>query len=65
MILGRDLLRKVGIGLDFKGNSIIWGDHHANMKPADIMLTEHIANIEAATTAAEEIAKILDAKYCK
>eukprot|EP00957_Ditylum_brightwellii_P154014 11722193-Ditylum_brightwellii.AAC.2 len=65
MIPGRDLLRKLGIDLDFKENTIAWGDYHANMKQADIMLTEHIANIEATKAVAAEIAKILDAKYHK
>eukprot|EP00957_Ditylum_brightwellii_P144530 11009741-Ditylum_brightwellii.AAC.1 len=65
MILGRDLLRELGIDLDFKENSIIWGDYHANMKPADITLTEHVANIEATKLAAADIAKMMGVKYRK
>eukprot|EP00957_Ditylum_brightwellii_P081260 6181436-Ditylum_brightwellii.AAC.1 len=65
MILGRNLLQEQGIDLDFKENSITWEDYNANMKPADIMLEEHVANIEATKAAATEIAKILDTEYHK
>eukprot|EP00957_Ditylum_brightwellii_P181001 13789424-Ditylum_brightwellii.AAC.1 len=55
----------MGIYLNFKENSISWGDYQANMKDAEITLTEHIAVVEATTAATTEIAKILDAKYRK
>eukprot|EP00957_Ditylum_brightwellii_P117406 8954685-Ditylum_brightwellii.AAC.1 len=55
----------MGINLDFKENSISWEDYQANMKGADITLPKHIAAVEATTTAATEIAKILDANYQK
>eukprot|EP00957_Ditylum_brightwellii_P037064 2806364-Ditylum_brightwellii.AAC.1 len=65
MILGRNLLQEVGIDLDFKENNITWGDYQANMKPADVMLTEHATNVEATKVIATEIANILDVKHCK
>eukprot|EP00957_Ditylum_brightwellii_P164644 12535686-Ditylum_brightwellii.AAC.1 len=65
MILGRDLLQELGIDLDFKENSITWGDYQANMKSPDIALEKHVANIETTKAAAADIAKILDAKYHK
>eukprot|EP00957_Ditylum_brightwellii_P042559 3222554-Ditylum_brightwellii.AAC.1 len=55
----------MGINFDFKENSISWGDYQADTKDADVTLAEHIDNLEATTIAATEIAKILDAKYCK
>eukprot|EP00957_Ditylum_brightwellii_P121060 9233985-Ditylum_brightwellii.AAC.1 len=63
MILSRDLLQELGIDLDFKENSITWGDYQVDMKPADITLAEYVANIEATKAAATEIANILDTKY--
>eukprot|EP00957_Ditylum_brightwellii_P081441 6195181-Ditylum_brightwellii.AAC.1 len=65
MILGRDLLQELGIDLNFKENSISWGDYQADIKDADITLAKHIAEEEATTAAAIEIAKILDVKYQK
>eukprot|EP00957_Ditylum_brightwellii_P151286 11520028-Ditylum_brightwellii.AAC.1 len=38
MILGKDLIRELGIELDFKENSITWGNYQADMKSADFML---------------------------
>eukprot|EP00957_Ditylum_brightwellii_P137456 10479997-Ditylum_brightwellii.AAC.1 len=63
MILGRNVLGELGINLDFKENNITWGNYQANMKPADITLSEHVANVEATKAAAAEIAKISGAKY--
>eukprot|EP00957_Ditylum_brightwellii_P040031 3029601-Ditylum_brightwellii.AAC.1 len=63
MILGRDVLQELGIDLDFKESSITWGDYQANMKSADVTLSEHVANIEATKVVAADISKILDAKY--
>eukprot|EP00957_Ditylum_brightwellii_P109338 8341058-Ditylum_brightwellii.AAC.1 len=65
MILRRDLLRELGIKLNFKESIISWGDYQADMKDADVTLAEHIAAVEATTAAATEIAKILDGKYQK
>eukprot|EP00957_Ditylum_brightwellii_P097404 7418900-Ditylum_brightwellii.AAC.1 len=61
MILGRDLQRELGIKLNFKENSISWGNYQADMKDIDVTLTKHIVTVEATTAAATEIAKILDA----
>eukprot|EP00957_Ditylum_brightwellii_P190364 14491347-Ditylum_brightwellii.AAC.1 len=35
------------------------------MKSADTILVEHLANVEVMKTIAENMAKILDATYCK
>eukprot|EP00957_Ditylum_brightwellii_P203186 15333574-Ditylum_brightwellii.AAC.1 len=35
------------------------------MKLAGVTMIEHLANVEASTTVAENMTKILDAKYCK
>eukprot|EP00957_Ditylum_brightwellii_P161802 12319000-Ditylum_brightwellii.AAC.1 len=63
MILGRDLLWEVGIDLNFKENSISWGDYQADMKDIDITLAEHLAAVETTTAAVTDIAEILDSKY--
>eukprot|EP00957_Ditylum_brightwellii_P004913 374138-Ditylum_brightwellii.AAC.1 len=55
----------MGINLDFKENSISWGDYQADMKDTDVTLAEHIAKVEATTMAAAKIAKILNIKYQK
>eukprot|EP00957_Ditylum_brightwellii_P021852 1648251-Ditylum_brightwellii.AAC.3 len=58
MILGRDLLQELVIDLDFKENSIVWGDYQVNMKSAVVMLTEHLVNVEATKDATANIAKM-------
>eukprot|EP00957_Ditylum_brightwellii_P120323 9180763-Ditylum_brightwellii.AAC.1 len=35
------------------------------MKSADITMAEHLANVEASRIVAENMAKIVDTKYCK
>eukprot|EP00957_Ditylum_brightwellii_P008058 611250-Ditylum_brightwellii.AAC.1 len=55
----------MGIKLNFKENSISWGGYQADIKYDDVTLAEHIATVEATTSGATEIAKILDAKYQK
>eukprot|EP00957_Ditylum_brightwellii_P024523 1851367-Ditylum_brightwellii.AAC.1 len=50
------------VSLDFKENSITWGDYQSDMNSADITLAEHVANVEAIKAAAVDIAKTLDAK---
>eukprot|EP00957_Ditylum_brightwellii_P209375 15361474-Ditylum_brightwellii.AAC.1 len=42
MILDRDVLQELGINLDFKENSITWGDYQANMKSVDVTLAKHV-----------------------
>ena len=54
MILGMDLLRELGIDLDFKENSISWGDYQADMKDADVTLAKHLAAVETTTSAATD-----------
>eukprot|EP00957_Ditylum_brightwellii_P154396 11748741-Ditylum_brightwellii.AAC.1 len=65
MILDRDVLQELGIDLDLRKNSIMWGDYQADMKSADITMVEQLVNMEASRTVTENIAKILDNKYCK
>ena len=36
MIIGRDLLKTLGLIIDFKNKLITWGKYHANMKPASV-----------------------------
>eukprot|EP00957_Ditylum_brightwellii_P178523 13598789-Ditylum_brightwellii.AAC.1 len=57
IILVRDLLRELGIELNFKENSISWGDYQANIKDNDVTLAKCIAAVEATTAAVMEIAK--------
>eukprot|EP00957_Ditylum_brightwellii_P186105 14168951-Ditylum_brightwellii.AAC.1 len=57
-IIGRNLLQELGINLNFKKNSISWGDYQANMKDADVTLAEHVANVETTTAVATKKAKI-------
>eukprot|EP00957_Ditylum_brightwellii_P019883 1500190-Ditylum_brightwellii.AAC.1 len=35
------------------------------MKSADVMMAEHLGNVEASRKVAESMAKIVDTKYCK
>eukprot|EP00957_Ditylum_brightwellii_P023324 1760926-Ditylum_brightwellii.AAC.1 len=65
IILGRDILRELGINLDFKENSITWGDYQTSMKPVNVTLAEHLDNVESTEAAAADIAKILYGKYQK
>eukprot|EP00957_Ditylum_brightwellii_P048845 3706068-Ditylum_brightwellii.AAC.1 len=44
MILVRDILQELGVA------NITWDNYQADMKSADIMLAEHIANVEATRT---------------
>ena len=67
VIFGRDLLRELGISLDFKNNTVTWQHIEIPMKPKDCTVRGHFAieesvNVKQATS---RIKKILDAKYEK
>ena len=67
VIFGRDLLRELGISLDFKSNTVTWQHIEIPMKPKDCTVRGHFAieesvNVKQATS---RIKKILDAKYEK
>ena len=67
LIFGRDLLRELGISLDFENNLVSWQHVEIPMKPRDCTVEGHFAieestNVQQATT---RIKKILDAKYEK
>eukprot|EP00957_Ditylum_brightwellii_P060461 4591136-Ditylum_brightwellii.AAC.1 len=38
MIIGRDLLKTVGLIIDFNNELITWEKYHANMKPAIVSI---------------------------
>eukprot|EP00957_Ditylum_brightwellii_P035266 2674852-Ditylum_brightwellii.AAC.1 len=63
MIISRNVLHELCIGLDFKENNTNWGDYQASMEPADVTLAEHILYVEADKILASEMAKIQDTKY--
>ena len=65
MIIGRDLLSKLGITLNFKESSIQWDDIEIPMKPEDATAQKHfhIADSPTLDAATERIKHILDAKY--
>ena len=67
IIVGRDTLCELGIGLDFASNSITWNGSRIDMKPPNCNTTEHYfindpSNVEEAS---DRIKRILDAKYEK
>ena len=66
-IFGRDLLRELGINLDFQNNFVIWKETKIPMKSSNCKMKTNFAiqeskNIKSATN---RIKKILDAKYEK
>ena len=36
MIIGRDVMKTLGLIIDFKNKLITWGKYHANMKPTSV-----------------------------
>eukprot|EP00957_Ditylum_brightwellii_P016920 1276056-Ditylum_brightwellii.AAC.1 len=36
MIIGRDVMKKLDLIIDFKNELITWGKYHTNMKPAAV-----------------------------
>jgi hypothetical protein len=67
IIIGRDLLKELGIVLDFKNETILWGDGEIPMKPRDATVETSFFINEPAGLAeeADRMSKILDAKYSK
>ena len=73
MILGRDLMHKIGLDLLFSSSEMIWDNATIPMQPADNLDIELIDQFELevlfahdpTTTDAERIQGIIDAKYSK
>ena len=67
IIVGRDTLCELGIGLDFASNSITWNGSRIDMKPPNCNTTEHyfINDPSNVKEASDRIKRILDAKYEK
>ena len=67
LIVGRDVLRVIGIILDFANDKIIWEELEIPMKPLDCTKKEHFATSDSVRVHNEtqRIKKILDAKYQK
>ena len=66
-IFYRNLLRELGIQLDFQNNFIGWKDINLPMKPIDCKMTTHftIQDSNKRRNATKRIKKILDANYKK
>ena len=67
MILGREILRKLGITLNFYNNTINWSDTSILMKPVENNTRTHFAISDSKRVAlgTKRIKKILDANYEK
>ena len=67
IILGRDLLRSLGLNFNFKENTITWEHVSIDMKPRDCEIKSHFAIAESNSVkeATGRIKRILDAKYEK
>ena len=67
LILGREILRKLGINLNFLNNTTKWNDTSIPMKPVHNSTRTHFAISDSKRIASEtkRIKKILDAKYEK
>ena len=65
MIMGRDLLRELGIEISFSTESVTWDDVSIPMKPfnARIETDYHIDDSVAVQDATKRMKQILDAKY--
>ena len=67
VIFGRNLLRELGISLDFQNNFVGWKESKIHMKPINCKIKKHFAiqdskNVRNSTN---RIKKILDARYEK
>lgn len=67
MILGRDLLRELGMVIDFSQQTVTWDDMSVPMKPEDASQEQHfnISDSKQVDEATMRIKDILDAKYEK
>ena len=65
IILGRDLLLKIGLDALFSDESVQWDGNKIPMKPADSTKSTHFYVQECKSLEAESdrLSKILDAKY--
>eukprot|EP00957_Ditylum_brightwellii_P168118 12798528-Ditylum_brightwellii.AAC.1 len=70
MIICRDLLKTLGLVIDFKNKVITWGKYHTNMKPASISVNDSYlidnprgVNKFVGQMARDSYKKFLDAKY--
>ena len=67
LILGREILRELGITLNFNNNTINWSDTSIPMKPVENNTRIHFAISDSKRVASEtkRMKKILDANYEK
>ena len=67
IILGRDLLRSLGLNFNFKENTITWEHVSIDMKPRDCEIKSHFAIAESNSVkeATGRIKLILDSNYEK
>ena len=67
MILGRDLLKELGIIIDFANETVTWDEVSAPMKPEDAKEEQHfhITDSKQIDEATERMKGILEAKYEK
>ena len=67
IILGRDILRELGLKFDFSMNKIIWDNIEISMKPVDCNQKEHLSiqDSDRVSKETKRIKKILDTKYKK
>ena len=67
IIIGRDLLRSIGLSLNFKESTITWEHVSIDMTPRDCEIKSHFAIAESNSVkeATGRIKRILDAKYEK
>ena len=65
MIIGRDILKDLGIDLCFSDETVIWDEHDIPFKDADAEVQEayYIPDPGIVDEAAERLKSILDAKY--
>jgi RNase H-like domain found in reverse transcriptase/Reverse transcriptase (RNA-dependent DNA polymerase)/Integrase zinc binding domain len=65
MIVGRDLLRELGIKIDFSTNTVEWDEAIIPMKPENATIEKafYVQDSTAVDEATERIKGILDAKY--
>ena len=67
VIFGRDLLRELGISLDFQNNFVGWKESKIPMKPLNCKVKKHfqIQDSKNVRNSTNRIKKILDASYEK
>ena len=65
MIIGRDLLRDLGIDIKFSNETVTWDEHDMPFKDSDSTMEEsyYVPEPEAVDEATERLRGILDAKY--